>query len=309
MKKGYTLFTILIIAQIGFSQSLPFSTLRQVFNYAVGDSFEYQYGYQGAYGSIGNINSYSCGGYELMTITSASIAGDTLIYGYSYFSQDTGGTGPCSWFGVGGYPPFPPMRGGGPSMGTYDSGGVFRVIAPDSLVTYAWGPCVPPVVCSDTVVRDAMYNYHKQNQFADYYTESDDTDETLTDSIGLTSTYSAIVYVNFQLQLTWYHKAYGERWGTPVTIIPTGISNISNDAPSVKLFPNPSTGEFSIQLSGVPLPEFSFELFDASGRRVYQQIVPNELTNIRLNGISNGLYLWQLSNSGTVMDRGKLVLN
>ena len=304
MKKGSALFAILIIAQIGFSQSLPFSTLRQVFNYAVGDSFEYQYGEGGAYGYIGNINYYSCGGYELMTITSASIAGDTLIYGYSYLWQDTGGTGPCSGYAIGGYPPFPPMPGGGPSMGTNDSGGVFRVIAPDSLVNYAWGPCVYPV-CSDTVIRDGMYNYHKQNQFSDHYYPSIDTSETLTDSIGLTSTYSARDYVNFQLQLTWYHKANGEQWGAPVTIISTGVNNMA----SVKLFPNPSSGEFSIQLSAAAQQEFRFELFDASGRWVYHQIVSNELTNIRLNGIGNGLYLWQLSNNDNVIDRGKLVLN
>ncbi len=59
----------------------------------------------------------------------------------------------------------------------------------------------------------------------------------------------------------------------------------------MRVFPNPSNGEFTVQ--NVPVNARSFELFDSFGRLILTQKVTKDGL-IRLNGLSDGTYIFSV---------------
>ncbi len=74
----------------------------------------------------------------------------------------------------------------------------------------------------------------------------------------------------------------------------TGIEE--NNSISVSVFPNPSTGIFTIQLNTPETKKIS--LFDALGRLVYNKTTTDNLVNINLANNSQGVYLLQIETLG-----------
>ena len=91
MKKLIPLLLFITAQSLLFSQV---STVRQVFNYAVGDSFEYRY-------STNDVVGCSAG-YLLGVITSVNASNDTITYGYDSRQNNmgtchTGAGSICPW--------------------------------------------------------------------------------------------------------------------------------------------------------------------------------------------------------------------
>lgn len=311
MKRYYVLVILLLAAHIGFCQTIGFSTLRQIFNYQKGDSFEYDYGTSWLYNFQNQFETANCGGKLLMVIDSVYSQSDTLVYKYTYAFQDTNAIGPCSsqfgygWIG----PPFT-----GPCYDqNYNPPGVFEVCNPDSffpnMYSYYEGQCntITSNVCFDTAFIDSNYHYRKQNRFSIVGFSS--LDETCTDSLGLTNQndFDEAGDNSQYLQLIWYHKAEGEIWGSYSQVIVADINGVDASA-SVNLFPNPSNGNLHLQLAGFSNDKNYFELFDLSGRKVYSQNVVIGQTDLVLPGFSAGLYFWQIKSGNSVVKNGKLVL-
>ncbi len=91
----------------------------------------------------------------------------------------------------------------------------------------------------------------------------------------------------------------------------------THDAPKgrpnyLSVYPNPVDRftPLSLSLSGV-FPGFSgeWELYDNLGRRVAsKQIIAGGTEDVSLNGLPKGMYFWQLSDQGRLMNQGKLVV-
>lgn len=293
---------MIFIAELCRGQGLSFSTLGQVFNYAVGDSFEYSYDNYGMYNIYGSTGNFTCGGYSLMVISSISYNGDTLVYHYRYLWDNTANsTVACtSPFDYGGAPQYP-----FPAYSYADS--TYNLSSPDSLTSSLYGFCSGGALCADSAFRNGNYNNHEQNSYNEF---DGGFYQTLGDSIGVINEgyFEEDNKSGEDLRLIWYHKVDGDQWGTPVNIIPTGVKYLHANSIAVQLFPNPSNGQVSIQLSIPPSEITSFNLFELNGRPVYNQDVTNQTTELRMPGLSNGLYIWQLSIGNAVVARGKLLL-
>src|SRR5579859_1731818 len=98
MKKAFTLLFFALFVQAAYTQTLTPSTIGQVFNYSVGDSFEYSYSDYG-WITAGPVY-FECDGYQLMTINSAWVRGNTLGFGQTIVSQDTFGHLVCIHYGI-----------------------------------------------------------------------------------------------------------------------------------------------------------------------------------------------------------------
>ncbi len=84
-------------------------------------------------------------------------------------------------------------------------------------------------------------------------------------------------------------------------IIPTGIETIKENSGEMKIYPNPSRGVFKLQL-GNSNKEFSLEIYDLSGKKVYSQIDQNVGDNtIRVESLKNGFYIVRVTIDGKVM--------
>ena len=82
----------------------------------------------------------------------------------------------------------------------------------------------------------------------------------------------------------------------------------NKEEPEVRVFPNPSNGEFFIRVTNVP--EYTFELYGMDGRLLstLNGDGGSEQT-VRLDAdIATGVYLWFIRSTDVIIDKGKLVI-
>lgn len=102
--------------------------------------------------------------------------------------------------------------------------------------------------------------------------------------------------------------------GTPIRILEitpsaaTVISDLKNDK-SVSVFPNPNnSGSWQLTVSN-DLAGSNFAMTDVNGNIVFQSKIQNLKSDIKMNGLSAGVYFYQLKNSlNGVLKSGKLVV-
>lgn len=82
-----------------------------------------------------------------------------------------------------------------------------------------------------------------------------------------------------------------------VTVTVDGHLNVEQGNQIITLHPNPTTGILNIQTEGILYP-YTIEVLNLAGQLVYHnETVAEPITQINLNGLSNGLYYIKLSNS------------
>jgi hypothetical protein len=75
---------------------------------------------------------------------------------------------------------------------------------------------------------------------------------------------------------------------------------------NLEVFPNPSTGEFTVQWIGDA--EMYLELFNAMGQRVYAQRMENKnSTRIELSHLNQGFYLLKGSNEKGIYTKSVVI--
>lgn len=85
-----------------------------------------------------------------------------------------------------------------------------------------------------------------------------------------------------------------------------GINNISATKGLINVYPNPSTGQFTIAFN-TPVTG-TIEIYDITGQRVYQQTIQSKNTEINLSGQPAGMYFYRaLTNAGSLIGEGKLI--
>jgi PKD repeat protein len=88
---------------------------------------------------------------------------------------------------------------------------------------------------------------------------------------------------------------------------PLKVSNISNST-SVSVFPNPSNGKFTVELSGVS-GQSLVEIYNVLGEKVYTGSLSSSTTQIDLSTKASGVYLYRIiSLSGNLVSTGRLVI-
>jgi hypothetical protein len=85
-------------------------------------------------------------------------------------------------------------------------------------------------------------------------------------------------------------------------ILNDDLINAAEENPEYSVFPNPANN--SVTVIGVG----EFILYDINGRMVKSVIMENFATQIDLNEIQNGVYLYKISNAGEMKAQGKLVI-
>lgn len=78
------------------------------------------------------------------------------------------------------------------------------------------------------------------------------------------------------------------------------LLNLENivDKKGVTLFPNPNNGNFEISLKSNELTGTSFTIFDALGRKIYEEKSLQTNPSIQLNGIPSGVYFARFDANG-----------
>ena len=84
-----------------------------------------------------------------------------------------------------------------------------------------------------------------------------------------------------------------------VTLFYTNTNNIKdyNTPVQISLFPNPASDMLYIQISGMPLDEIYFRLYDMKGKLLDTQKAISETTAFNMSGLSKGIYYFYVNNN------------
>jgi hypothetical protein len=77
-----------------------------------------------------------------------------------------------------------------------------------------------------------------------------------------------------------------------------GLNQLSASLSGVKIYPNPTTGEFTVELTNGSLK--TIEVIDVTGRLISTNSTTSELVNINLNEFSNGIYYVKIQSNDVV---------
>jgi hypothetical protein len=88
----------------------------------------------------------------------------------------------------------------------------------------------------------------------------------------------------------------------------TGIKTIP-DMVNFFVFPNPISSRYTVALAGPQdinlYHDLVFSLYDLSGRLVYQQVITQQTTLMQRGDLSNGLYIWNISDGDQTLLAGR----
>lgn len=100
-----------------------------------------------------------------------------------------------------------------------------------------------------------------------------------------------------------YYKKGDEIWGTPLIV--TGIQE-EYQVDHVVVYPNPGSGNFWIKHSiNEPL---TFELMDLHGKVLITEKLETNKHFLDLNNFNSGIYIYQLRNHTSIVEKGKLII-
>ena len=271
------------------TQPLSFSTIGQIYNYSVGDTFEYQVSTSRPSGGT----SCRSAGYLLNTIIAYNVSGNSITYRIAMIQTDTIHQPGCeaSFSDTNTYTIY--------NIDSYFDQ-VFRC---DTNFTYN-----PYDSCYDSIFQNSNYNFHKQNHY--HNPSFNYFDETYADSIGLVSM-DDIAEAGEQetrQQLIYFHKASGEIWGQSQAITTT-VAVIQPEIWTAKIIPTPAAESFKLILSKLPTGNLDFILSDGKGAHVFSKNITNLQTDMSRNKLSSGFYFWEIISENQVIVRGKLLLN
>lgn len=100
------------------------------------------------------------------------------------------------------------------------------------------------------------------------------------------------------------------RW-QPCTNIPEGTNEVPAKTNSISLFPNPSTGKFTLEVKSDNVKVKNIEVFNVLGERVFSEILRSAQDDkvMDLSAQPNGVYFYRvLSEDGALVGEGKVVV-
>ncbi len=80
------------------------------------------------------------------------------------------------------------------------------------------------------------------------------------------------------------------------------------DTENVKIFPNPSRGEFTVEGSAVRNADYTFSLFDFTGAKVVEKQMHGNSTSEFNRNMENGIYFYRIKKGPEIVDSGKLIV-
>lgn len=130
------------------------------------------------------------------------------------------------------------------------------------------------------------------------------------DNLGLIYDYWGQESVGtYYSELVYYHKANGEAWGTPNYFeIITGVDDKNQELLLATVFPNPiKDSKVNVVAPKSYNSNLKFSLSDLAGKEIDSRIIPTEKTTFQYDNLPTGLYFWNILSDGNVVKSGKII--
>jgi hypothetical protein len=285
MKIFFALF--LFLAAFG-AQANDTLTRAQVYNFNVGDTFDYKY--EDNLSQVSPLEGYDHISYSRIIVTEVTYSAirdslfitekeySVLPYGIIVFSQyDTLSVDSSSHY-----------------------------VAFDIPNSFAWHLC--------GLTFDTGYNARPTNTASWSCGNLGVWEDDVTYAAGIGNTLTKVFLSDGEsdneaitTSLIYYSKS-GETWGTPATIA-VGIANVTAQQPAVSLIPTINNGRFKIKITNAISADYQLAVYDLTGREIKRAALNNSITNIEITNASSGMYVWKVTMQGAVVQSGKMVVN
>lgn len=277
MKFKFTL--ALFTLNIFFCKANDTLTRAQVYNFNVGDTFDYYWDSYPTDPPAGQGNPFTFQqGYQRVIITGVSYSGnnDTLFVNEQIAYPAPTETSTLSFTNLNNY----------------------------EIYLDAVEPGCSPTYFFDTA---SIYNGKLLNAFFSPCFELffiDSFAEGLGEvaSHGLNGDYGSQVF-HYDNSLIYYSK-HGEQWGTPYTV--TGVNNISQQI-FISVYPTVNSGDFQV-VTEDDADKMQLTVYDVYGRGVKVEDIYGGKNQIHMPGIASGVYLWNVTNPSGLIRSGKIII-
>jgi len=89
-----------------------------------------------------------------------------------------------------------------------------------------------------------------------------------------------------------------------------GINELADGKPENKVYPNPTSGNVTIEVSNLTFDDnYNVKLYDVTGREVLVATMSGGKAELNLENYSKGLYTFTVSNKNNIASRGKLMVH
>lgn len=106
-----------------------------------------------------------------------------------------------------------------------------------------------------------------------------------------------------------YYYFIGGIYFMNATQLSTGIEAQGSQELAVSLYPNPASGQFSIEFSGIPVQsDLNLQILNVSGQLVKSVPIRQQQTSIRIDEFPAGMYIYQLKSGNANLKTGKVVV-
>jgi len=86
-----------------------------------------------------------------------------------------------------------------------------------------------------------------------------------------------------------------------------GIENVTQPNVLVKVYPNPFDEIATVEIEGDVFSKIEFELYDLTGRVIYQKTSKETSFNIHKSDLTQGVYIYRIVADGKLLNIGKLI--
>lgn len=105
-----------------------------------------------------------------------------------------------------------------------------------------------------------------------------------------------------------YYDKGSEIWGTPYYYFPTRVDTLDSSHGNFILLPTINNGAFSVNIADVGLLPVTLMVNDMSGKKTDEIKLTNLSNNINIGSHSPGVYIWKALSNGQLIQTGKLVM-
>jgi hypothetical protein len=116
--------------------------------------------------------------------------------------------------------------------------------------------------------------------------------------------YECVRYMYMEKTKLVYYKKGDVSWGTPLVI--TGLPDRPGQE-NILVFPNPAHDQLTIRVNKFDQVEI-FEILDMTGRVVVKKDIISEETNIRIEDLKPGSYVYRIRNDKEIVKMDKMVI-
>jgi hypothetical protein len=304
MKKILFCFSFIFFSNFIYAQLTP-SKIGEVYDFSVGDTF--QYSHRNTLSQ--DISSYSR---EFIVVEDKyfSMNNDTVFYTFKYSKKEY-----YSHYNNTGYNYYD-----GINNVFYTSLDSLIIPIPEPLNCFLFCDsfsCLnnSSIYCDFTTFYDSVYlgyNGRKTNERNRGYNSNFSMTNTIyTEGLGLIFSIDAPGSPIWkESKLIYYHKASGEKWGSPYYFIIVGTNKIIE--PHADIAPNPANKELIVTLRnkfGKNSSNIQFTIYDLYGQNKYTQNIIQDKNIVSVENLSDGLYYWKITSDGYLLQQGKFIKN